>query len=452
MVEVQIGDVEKQINFLIAKINASQADTLAKLIAAAYVAGSRVVTSTVYSADKKRISELQERAIKRLTAEQFGYISEFNVAVGEQIAGKARELLRQEKGYAEISEYTRKVFDSSENVIINNVGKTRKVIEIGKDGNLREVEKLITRPYTTTVDNYADMLGRTATHSAFEEGRAAGYQKLGLKFWRFVGPADERSRDRHVAVLGNVYEYGTEQSDLALRLLHEPNCRHRQIVFFNDEELDSPAELFEEQKKKAGLRWDDETGKWTFNKASKPKPTIPKKTKKEKLAAEKLEEIIREHESTIKNKSYENSFVFDDAGNVLFTKSGSKNQISFTAEESKVFKGAIFTHNHPQSSSFSPADIRTACGTGLKEVRATGSQRTYVMRMTDGSEFNKELWNNRVDFLSEQYNADVRSEFYDMIAKGELSPEDAQFLHWHEVWSRVVKDIPELQYTVIEEP
>ncbi|WP_167879328.1 hypothetical protein [Methanococcoides vulcani] len=32
-----------------------------------------------------------------------------------------------------------------------------------KDGTLREVEKMITRPYITTVDNYADMLGRTAT-------------------------------------------------------------------------------------------------------------------------------------------------------------------------------------------------------------------------------------------------------------------------------------------------
>ncbi len=108
------------------------------------------------------------------------------------------------------------------------------------------------------------MLGRTATHSAWVEGRAVSQQAAGFKKWRFVGPADERARDDHVAILGKVFEYGTEQSDLALQLLHEPNCRHRQVAFFDDPELDTPEEDFEEQKRKAGLYWDDENGKWNF--------------------------------------------------------------------------------------------------------------------------------------------------------------------------------------------
>jgi hypothetical protein len=96
------------------------------------------------------------------------------------------------------------------------------------------------------------------------EGRAVSQQAAGFTKWRFVGPSDERGRPDHIAIIGQVFEYGTDQSDLALRLLHEPNCRHRQVAFFDDPELDTPEEDFEEQKRKAGLYWDDEKGKWKF--------------------------------------------------------------------------------------------------------------------------------------------------------------------------------------------
>lgn len=108
------------------------------------------------------------------------------------------------------------------------------------------------------------MLARTATHTAWEEGRAAQYQKMGLRFWRFAGPIDSRSRPDHAAVVGNVYEYGTPESDMALNLIREPNCRHRCVIFFNNPELDTPAEFFEKQKRKVGLYWDDDQEKWKF--------------------------------------------------------------------------------------------------------------------------------------------------------------------------------------------
>jgi hypothetical protein len=80
-----------------------------------------------------------------------------------------------------------------------------------------------------------------------------------------VSVCDERSRADHCALSGSVFEYGTKDSDLALMLMHEPHCRCRSVVFFNDEELDTPASFFEEQKKKAGLRYDDEKGNWLFD-------------------------------------------------------------------------------------------------------------------------------------------------------------------------------------------
>lgn len=55
------------------------------------------------------------------------------------------------------------------------------------------------------------MLSRTATHAAYEMGRAEGYKASGYQKWRFVGPSDERARVWHGALLGRVFEYDSEE-------------------------------------------------------------------------------------------------------------------------------------------------------------------------------------------------------------------------------------------------
>jgi hypothetical protein len=256
--------LNKQVDQLVLTITAEQSRELVAGITAYYKAGSDDVRPTT------RLTNVQKNAIKRLSAEHFGYISEFNKAVGEQIKDKAKDLLTQEKGYAEISkeirQYASDLFEGSEKVTINNVGKTRTVYKVDKSGKIIKTEKLIERPYVTNTKAYSDMLARTSTHTAWEQGRASEYQRMGFKKWRFVGPlAEERARPWHAAIVGNVYEYGTEQSDYALALLEEPNCRHRQIVYFPDESLNTPTSFFEEQKRKAGLRFDDDIGEWVMD-------------------------------------------------------------------------------------------------------------------------------------------------------------------------------------------
>ena len=447
---LELEFIEKEIDLLITRINAAQAEALSLRIAAAYIAGSRSITSTIYSSDKKKLSDLQERAIKRLSAEHFGYIHEFNNTMGEQLKDKARELLQQEKGYKDIADYTRQVLDGSENVVINHVGQTRKIIQIGKDGKLRQVEKTITRPYITNTKAYSDMLARTATHTAWEEGRAAQYQKMGFKMWRFAGPIDSRSRPDHAAVVGNVYEYGTPESDLAQQLLHEPNCRHRQIVFFNDPDLDTPQEFYDKQKQKAGLRYDDDSG-WVFGDLGDAPKTYPGGVPKPGTDRESLETIIHGHEDKIRNRKTEKGIVFDGDGNVVFEKSGTKNRIVYTDEEVKSFKGRVFTHNHPRSTSFSDADIRTACMTGLKEVRVAGAKRSYVMTMADDSDFNQGLWDDTMKQAVKYHNEEVKGEFLSKIAAGDMTVEEAEFTHWHTIWSRIARDIARVEYTMIEE-
>lgn len=43
-------------------------------------------------------------------------------------------------------------------------------------------------------------------------------------------------------------------------------------------------------------------------------------------------------------------------------------------------KGATLTHNHPSSSTFSPADVSIMTEQGLNVIRATGTSKTYQLK------------------------------------------------------------------------
>lgn len=249
-----------EINAAIDRLNRMHAEILARRISAAFTTGFRATKTEV------QIGELQRRAIQNLAAENLGYITEFNSALGDKLARHLREVIKVGGGYEDIKRnmrpYLDEVFGSQGTITIDRTGQTRQVIGVDKFGNLHRIEKLITQPYSTTIENYSDMLSRTVTHAAYEKGRAEGYQSQGISKWRFVGPADERARAWHIALIGNVYEYDTSESDMALEVLSEPNCRHRAVVFFDDPKLDTPEEFFMNQKEKAGLQWKDDA--WGF--------------------------------------------------------------------------------------------------------------------------------------------------------------------------------------------
>ncbi|MCK5645029.1 MAG: hypothetical protein KAJ19_29790 [Gammaproteobacteria bacterium] len=252
-------DIKKDIDKSIKKLTRAQADELTKYLSASFVAGWEAEGGG-------KFTTVQKNAIAKLSATNVGYISEFNVVLGKQIAGRMSELMAEgvlQKDIAkELIPYVDEVFGPDGKVVIDNVGKKRSIIKVGKDGRLRKVEKTITRKYTTNPQAYADMLARTTTHNALENGRAEARQAKGIKRWRFSGPADERSRPWHVAVVGNIYEYGTDQSDYARELLGEVNCRHRSIDYLDDPDLDTPESHYKNLKDDAGLKF--ENGEWTL--------------------------------------------------------------------------------------------------------------------------------------------------------------------------------------------
>ena len=248
-----------EMNGMLDHLTDAQGEVLAKRLAAAYMAGWTIEQGG-------KLTTVQDRSIKLMAAGTVGYISEFNEVIGTQIAGHISELMAADvlsKDIAkELIPYIDDIFSKKGRVIIDHVGQKRSIVRVMKDGKLKRIEKTITRKYVTSPKNYADMLARTSTHNALEHGRAEARQSKGIARWIFTGPIDERSRPEHAAVVGTVYEYGTDQSDMAMELLSEPNCRHRSIEFFDDKKLDTPKSHYETLKKDAGLKY--EKGVWTL--------------------------------------------------------------------------------------------------------------------------------------------------------------------------------------------
>jgi hypothetical protein len=484
-VDFILPEFEAAVGKTIQQLNKEQAEALSVEIAAWFVAG----LEGDQEEDKKKkkdkkgknknpddgLSDLQRETVRKMTDEKFGYISQFNKTLGDQLAAKAQEILKdhggKEGGREEVTklikDYVEQVFDGSETVVIDRTGQTKQVIEVGKDKKLKLVDHVITRAYHASPETYSTMLGRSAVHSAYEQGRAEAYQQDGLTMWRFVGPVDERSRPAHSAIVGEHYTYGTDESDLAMSLFDEPNCRHRSIPYFDDPELDTPQEEYDRIKDEAGLHWDEDKEEWAFeDKSSRKKTETKKKTepkkktetkpgkKKEKKPEKKSkEDVLKELEDEIRGRTLdqgEKGYVINKDGEIVLSKVGVKNGIQFTPAELKLFKNQILTHSHPFAGSFSPDDICLSCYHELNEMRAAGKYRTYVMKVKDGKSFYPELWIDKVRPIYNSINLDVRSEFEEAITKGTMPIDKATVLHWHEVWRRVAEMVPELDYSFIE--
>ena len=90
---------------------------------------------------------------------------------------------------------------------------------------------------------------------------------------------------------------------------------------------------------------------------------------------------LKYYEKEIRRKPVEHGVLLAESGRLKFKKTDNNpNQVSYTYREAKRMKDAILTHNHPDSGgTFSPADIKCAIHTGLKEIRAVDKRFTYSL-------------------------------------------------------------------------
>ena len=141
---------------------------------------------------------------------------------------------------------------------------------------------------------------------------------------------------------------------------------------------------------------------------------------------------IHSIEDKIRNQNYESSAVVDKDGNVILTKDGNNNSVSYTRAEAELMQGNTLTHNHPRSSMFSDEDIQFFSKNNLEEIRATNREGiTYSIRRgegytnADGVVFSLEYSiNSGLARQAAQRDLDNRG-FQRKIARGEITPEQA---------------------------
>jgi len=168
----------------------------------------------------------------------------------------------------------------------------------------------------------------------------------------------------------------------------------------------------------------------------------------EEAQQKKTKKIVSDYENTIRDQTFESCGVFGVDGKHLLHKDGERAYITFTPEEASNFKGAIFTHNHPNGRSFSKEDVSIACRTGMKELRAITPQskgKTYILRMKDGTNMSPDIW-DKIEPSFNKNNKEIHDEFSNKIRSGDMTIDEANAKHYDEMWSRVAEDVPEIEY------
>ncbi len=179
------------------------------------------------------------------------------------------------------------------------------------------------------------------------------------------------------------------------------------------------------------------------------------------MQEKKLLKLVRAKEDEIRFQALETIFFWDGKGNIVLSRTGSADQVSFTRQELTAINPVISTHNHPSgtkyppsdprygSNSFSLSDVKSACLTKLRELRVVSPQYRYSLKPP------QEGWD--IDYfdtvLRPEFDAlfyQTRREFIAQVQKRTVMPHVAGIILLHEVWTRLAARLG-LQYARYED-
>jgi hypothetical protein len=164
----------------------------------------------------------------------------------------------------------------------------------------------------------------------------------------------------------------------------------------------------------------------------------------------KIYKSLEDFEKSIVFRHHEHCLVLDENGKELFTASGDSMSISFTSEQGTMLansKRGFLTHNHPQPSSFSFADISTASKFHLQEIRVVTPKHLYQMR------FKRPISFTTKKEIAESYRIlmiGAKQEYTRLLKKGVPSREISVEVS-HKMWVALAKKyLNYLDYTRTE--
>jgi len=137
-----------------------------------------------------------------------------------------------------------------------------------------------------------------------------------------------------------------------------------------------------------------------------------------------IENAIAEIMAKFARSPREHSAALDNAGNIIFRKSGGRRSVKYTAEEcAEIRNAAAFVHNHPVSASFSPADIKFATELNIGEMIVTSTKYRFTIAPATGDKWNSlapSIQRNKWRSLFSKYDTKFFEKF--RAAKGDSLP------------------------------
>jgi len=149
--------------------------------------------------------------------------------------------------------------------------------------------------------------------------------------------------------------------------------------------------------------------------------------------------VIEQKEQEIINAPIEHGIVVAEDGTVLVETSGRSNSIKFTWEETSKMKGAILTHNHPNGTTFSGADVQLALSNNVAALRAVGvrdgRKLRYILKL--GPQV-REMSSNQV---FKKYIGPIEESLMtrtiEQIHTNQITLKEANRDHAHKLWTEV---------------
>jgi len=148
----------------------------------------------------------------------------------------------------------------------------------------------------------------------------------------------------------------------------------------------------------------------------------------------KLYQSLKIRESEIYADKIEHLVIYNDDGEKVIDVDGEEDSVSLVGITDKI-AGTWVTHNHPNSTSFSWADIFNMYRFKAKGMRIISKKFDYQIL------FNQE---HSVEFVEDVYlriNSQTRNNFWKKISNKEITVQEANETHYHVVWTLAAKEL-----------
>jgi hypothetical protein len=146
--------------------------------------------------------------------------------------------------------------------------------------------------------------------------------------------------------------------------------------------------------------------------------------------------LLERVEASISQDEIETGMIVSPAGKTLVRKKGDYHSVDFSKEKDEIgpFKGDILTHNHPNGTCFSGADMQMAFSWGLREVRVVNkSGETFRFYRDDYQPLSIQDYHDFFGARFEMLRSQQREDWSNKIVDGEMTLEYAERNHFTKV-------------------